>query len=193
MKEEPLGIPVADSPPLSAGWLTAAKRRVSVLPLSATVEVAGTREIMRHLLGHLGRPYLVLRLGTIDPHATTPPYAPRLPADQITEERQPRARCRPYGVRRRRDTHRPERRPSTRPHHRPGLPGLQGPGQPDTSLPPILEPTSRSGAAVPATLTASSTNLRITHLRIKAKTTGSEATASHDKGIRMRGPPGRAH
>jgi nitroreductase len=72
---------------LSAGWLTAAERGVSVVPLSVIVEVAGTREVTRRLVAHLGRPYLVLRLGRTDPHDAGPPPVPRLPADQIIERR----------------------------------------------------------------------------------------------------------
>jgi nitroreductase len=70
---------------LSAGWLTATELSVSVLPLSATVEVAGTRQAMRTLLASLGRPYLVLRLGTIEATEPRTPHAPRLPASQIIE------------------------------------------------------------------------------------------------------------
>jgi nitroreductase len=72
---------------LSVGWLTAAERGIAVLPLSATVEVAGTRESMRRLAVDLGQPYLLLRLGTIDPHDAGPPHAPRTPADPIIEQR----------------------------------------------------------------------------------------------------------
>ena len=70
---------------LSAGWLTATELGVSVLPLSATVEIAATRQAMRALLASRGRPYLVLRLGTINPDDPGPPHTPRLPADQIIE------------------------------------------------------------------------------------------------------------
>ena len=70
---------------LSAGWLTATELGVSVLPLSATVEIAATRQAMRALLASRGRPYLVLRLGTPDPDDPRPPHTPRLPADQIIE------------------------------------------------------------------------------------------------------------
>jgi nitroreductase len=73
---------------LSAGWLTATELGVSVLPLSAPVEVAGTRQTMRRLVAELGHPYLILRLGTIDPHEPAPPQTPRLPADQIIEPAQ---------------------------------------------------------------------------------------------------------
>src|SRR6185295_7319813 len=70
---------------LSAGWLTATELGVSVLPLSATVEIAATRQAMRALLASTGRPYLVLRLGTINPDDPRLPQTPRLPADQIID------------------------------------------------------------------------------------------------------------
>jgi nitroreductase len=70
---------------LSAAWLTATELGVSVLPLSATVEVAGTRQTLRRLVAGLSHPYLVLRLGSIDPDDAGPPHAPRLPADQIID------------------------------------------------------------------------------------------------------------
>lgn len=68
---------------LSAGWLTATELGVSILPLSATVEMAATRQAMRVLLASRGRPYLVLRLGTPDPGDPVLAHTPRLPADQI--------------------------------------------------------------------------------------------------------------
>ncbi|GAB3844007.1 nitroreductase [Dactylosporangium cerinum] len=71
---------------LSAGWLTATEHGVSVLPHSAPIEVVSTRQAMRVILASTGYPYLVLRLGTIDPADAGPPYAPRLPADQIIEQ-----------------------------------------------------------------------------------------------------------
>jgi nitroreductase len=70
---------------LSAGWLTATELGVSVLPLSATIEVGGTRQAMRALLASIGRPYLVLRFGTVEGTERGAPHAPRLPADQIIE------------------------------------------------------------------------------------------------------------
>jgi hypothetical protein len=70
---------------LSAGWLTATERGISVMPLSAPVEVMGTRETMRRLLSFLNHPFLVLRLGTVDPADTDTPRAPRRPADQIIQ------------------------------------------------------------------------------------------------------------
>ena len=68
--------------------LTATELGVSVLPLSATVEIAAIRQAMRALLASTGHPYLVLRLGTINPDDPGPPHAPRLPADQIIERPQ---------------------------------------------------------------------------------------------------------
>jgi hypothetical protein len=73
---------------LSVGWLTATERGVALLPLSATVEVAATRQAMRALLASTGHAFLVLRLGTTDPDNPGPPQAPRLPADQIIERPQ---------------------------------------------------------------------------------------------------------
>ncbi|GID90658.1 Acg family FMN-binding oxidoreductase [Amorphoplanes digitatis] len=70
---------------LSAAWLTAAEHGVSVLPLSATIEVAATRECLRHLLADLGHPHLVLRFGAPDPADGAPPHTPRLPTSQIIE------------------------------------------------------------------------------------------------------------
>jgi hypothetical protein len=71
---------------LSAGWLTAIERGVSVLPHSAPIEVLATRQALRLMLASIGYPYLVLRLGTTDPADAGPPHAPRLPADQIIEQ-----------------------------------------------------------------------------------------------------------
>ncbi|KHD77900.1 nitroreductase [Actinoplanes utahensis] len=70
---------------LSAAWLTATELGLSVLPLSATIEVAITRERIRHLLADLGHPHLVLRLATGDPAGTAAPHTPRLPAEQVIE------------------------------------------------------------------------------------------------------------
>jgi nitroreductase len=70
---------------LSAAWLTATELGVSVLPLSATIEVPATRENMRHLLADLGYPCLVLRFGTPDPAGPEVPRAPRLSPEQIIE------------------------------------------------------------------------------------------------------------
>ncbi|SCL31256.1 Acg family FMN-binding oxidoreductase [Micromonospora inyonensis] len=70
---------------LSAAWLAATRLGVSVVPLSGVVEVAGTRQTLRHLLAGLGFPYLVLRLGMADPAHTGPPHTPRLPAAQVVD------------------------------------------------------------------------------------------------------------
>jgi nitroreductase len=70
---------------LSAGWLTATERGVSVSPLSAPIEVIGTRDTLRRILAYLYHPYLVVRFGTVDPTVPDPPHAPRLPADQTID------------------------------------------------------------------------------------------------------------
>jgi hypothetical protein len=70
---------------LSAGWLAAVEHGVSVLPLSATVEVATTRSTLRRLLSDLGVPFLVLRLGLADPEHAGAPHPPRLPARQTIQ------------------------------------------------------------------------------------------------------------
>lgn len=54
---------------LSAAWLTATEIGVSLLPLSAAIEMASTRQAIRILLANVGHPYLVLRLSTIDQDA----------------------------------------------------------------------------------------------------------------------------
>lgn len=70
---------------LSAAWLTATRLGVSVVPLSGVVEVAGTRQTLRHLLAGLGFPYLVLRLGLADPAHAGPTHTPRLPTAQVVD------------------------------------------------------------------------------------------------------------
>jgi hypothetical protein len=40
---------------------------------------------MRVILASTGHPYLLLRLGRIDPVDPGPPHAPRLPVEQIIE------------------------------------------------------------------------------------------------------------
>jgi hypothetical protein len=72
---------------LSAGWLAAAERGVSVLPMSAPVEVTGTRETMRRFLSYLNHAFLVLRLGTVDPAEPEASAGARRPAEQIIERR----------------------------------------------------------------------------------------------------------
>ncbi|MEV0568501.1 nitroreductase [Dactylosporangium sp. NPDC050588] len=69
---------------LSAGWLTATAAGVSVLPLSAAVEVVATRQAVQMMIGCVGYPYLLLRLG----RAGMPPPGPRrAPAAQIIDRR----------------------------------------------------------------------------------------------------------
>jgi hypothetical protein len=58
-----------------------------VLPSSASIEVPTTRETIRHLLGGLGHPYLVLRFGVLEPDIAGPPHTPRRPTDQTVETR----------------------------------------------------------------------------------------------------------
>ncbi|HEY0701119.1 MAG TPA: nitroreductase [Micromonospora sp.] len=70
---------------LSAAWLTATALGISVVPLSWVVEVGGTRQTLRRLLAGLGHPYVVLRLGIMDPEHAGPPHTPRLPADQVVD------------------------------------------------------------------------------------------------------------
>jgi nitroreductase len=70
---------------LSAAWLTAVDLGVSVVPLSAVVEVEATRQSLRRVLAALGWPYLVLRLGTVRPELGPPPRTPRIPVTQVVE------------------------------------------------------------------------------------------------------------
>jgi nitroreductase len=62
---------------LSAAWLTATDLGVTLLPMSAAVEVAPARQVLRRLLSGPGEPFLVLRLGIADPDAG-PTGTPRL-------------------------------------------------------------------------------------------------------------------
>jgi nitroreductase len=70
---------------LSAGWLTATEHGISVVPHSAPIEVIGTRQAMRAMIASAGHPYLVLRLGGIDPAGTEPSHTSRLPTEQIID------------------------------------------------------------------------------------------------------------
>jgi hypothetical protein len=72
---------------LSAGWLTATELGISVLPLSIVLEVAGSRDVVRRLLGWSGRPYLVLRFATADRSDAGSPLTPRLPAHETVHRR----------------------------------------------------------------------------------------------------------
>jgi nitroreductase len=70
---------------LSALWIAAIERDLSVMPLSAVVEVPQTRELLRRLLANLGEPLLAVRLGVPDPDQAGLPHTPRLPADQVID------------------------------------------------------------------------------------------------------------
>ncbi|WP_406036553.1 nitroreductase [Micromonospora sp. NBC_00898] len=70
---------------LSAAWLTATRRGVSLVPLSGVVEVEGTRQTLRQMLAGLGFPYIALRLGIADPTHAGPPHTPRLDTAQTVD------------------------------------------------------------------------------------------------------------
>lgn len=72
---------------LNALWLAATERGAALLPISAPVEQPFTRHALRRLLGDIGFPYLVVRLGTIESAESGPGRTPRLPIDQIVEIR----------------------------------------------------------------------------------------------------------
>jgi nitroreductase len=69
---------------LSAVWLEALQRNLTVLPLSAAAEVPQTRQLLQRLLANLGQPFLALRIGVAAEHDEPPP-TPRLPAEQTIE------------------------------------------------------------------------------------------------------------
>jgi hypothetical protein len=66
---------------LSAAWLTATEFGVSLLPVSAPVEVPSTRQALRGPLSGIGYPYLVIRLGMAD-ELRGPAATPRLSPDR---------------------------------------------------------------------------------------------------------------
>ncbi|WP_433219878.1 Acg family FMN-binding oxidoreductase [Dactylosporangium sp. CS-047395] len=68
-------------------WLTATGRGTAVLPLSSPIELDFTRVALRRMLGDVGWPYLVLRLGVADPEHAGPPHTPRLTAADVIEVR----------------------------------------------------------------------------------------------------------
>ncbi|WP_432839543.1 Acg family FMN-binding oxidoreductase [Dactylosporangium sp. CA-092794] len=70
---------------LSELWLSATALGAAVLPLSSPVELDFSRQALRRMLGDVGYPYLVLRLGTSDPDHAGPPHTPRLPAEEVIE------------------------------------------------------------------------------------------------------------
>jgi nitroreductase len=63
---------------LSAGWLGATELGVSVLPLSAVIEVPTTRMRLREMLTADSYPQIVVRLGNADPQEPGPRPTPRL-------------------------------------------------------------------------------------------------------------------
>ena len=69
----------------TAAWVTAIEHGLSVVPLSAAVEIPTTRQSMRHILGYVAEPYLALRLGIAAADEPGPGATPRLPAVQILE------------------------------------------------------------------------------------------------------------
>jgi hypothetical protein len=71
---------------LSAAWLTAAELGVSLLPMSAPVEITSTREALCRLISGASYPYLVLRLGIADTTKPPPERTPRLPLGMIISE-----------------------------------------------------------------------------------------------------------
>jgi nitroreductase len=70
---------------LSAGWLAATELGISLVPLSAAIEVDTTRAIVRRLISGLGEPLLLMRLGRPDPDRAGPPHTPRLQSSQTIE------------------------------------------------------------------------------------------------------------
>ena len=70
---------------MSAGWLAATELGVTVLPLSAPVEVPATRIRLREMLTADSYPQLVLRLGNADPNSPGPRPTPRLAGTQTIE------------------------------------------------------------------------------------------------------------
>jgi nitroreductase len=70
---------------LSAFWLQANERDLTVLPLSAAVEVPQTRQVLIGMLANLGEPFLVLRFGRADPDQAGPPHTPRMPSAQTVD------------------------------------------------------------------------------------------------------------
>jgi nitroreductase len=67
---------------LSALWLYAVAHNIAVLPLSAAVEEAFTRQKLHRMLAGLGYAQLAVRLGIADPNQEATPHTPRLPASE---------------------------------------------------------------------------------------------------------------
>jgi hypothetical protein len=71
---------------LSAAWLDAVDRGLTLLPFSAPAEIASSRLLLQRLVSYVGYPYLVVRLG-VAPADVTMARTPRLRADQTLEIR----------------------------------------------------------------------------------------------------------
>jgi nitroreductase len=70
---------------LSAAWVAAIEQGLSVVPMSAAVEIPVTRQSLRRVLGNVAEPYLALRLGIADSDEPGPDHTPRLPTEQILD------------------------------------------------------------------------------------------------------------
>lgn len=70
---------------LSAVWIASIEHDLTLLPLSAVVEVPQTRHVLRRLLSNIGEPLLTVRLGRPDPTQAATQHTPRLPAEQIID------------------------------------------------------------------------------------------------------------
>jgi len=68
---------------LSAVLLTAVEQDLAVSPMSDVAEVPGTRALLRGLLAGIGYPFLVLRIGVVEPTTGVPATPRRSPADAI--------------------------------------------------------------------------------------------------------------
>jgi hypothetical protein len=71
---------------LSAVWLEAIQRNLTVLPLSSVIEVPETRHTLQRLLANRAEPFLALRIG-VRPDDDGPAPTPRLPTSQTIEIR----------------------------------------------------------------------------------------------------------
>jgi nitroreductase len=71
---------------LSAAWLDAVDRGLTLLPFSAPAEIASTRLLLQRLVSSIGDPYLVVRIG-VAPADDPLPHTPRLPAERTVEVR----------------------------------------------------------------------------------------------------------
>ena len=58
---------------------------VSLVPLSAAIEVDVTRSAIRRRIAGIGEPLLLIRLGHPDPDRAGPPHTPRLQPSQTIE------------------------------------------------------------------------------------------------------------